>query len=378
MASEEQLFEALKESLEKSGQLGRMKGEIRAEIFNALHRGGVKPQMPKATLAVNELIREYLDWSGYHYSSAVLVAESGLPDQPIGRPALMEDLGVIDTEETKQFNDLDIQSGYDFNESSEQLYDRKYKNVLYQSSTKPQISSGMPQIESSTADENNVGRGKGDDVLKVLTDNVSMDEFMANVASQTGDGGCTFKDVLCDELSIFNAFVKNVFDNQHEDISHLLDQEEISLRERYEQWTRMIKNRSNRVKNFLKEILPNCSWEDYKRKYGSQIRMQTWGSSDCGPEGDFNAWRQESFLKLLFLEDEAKKLQFVPGKSETELVAREESRSLGAPTSSLLEGLQPVGSAHSEASDENSGSFVVPRPLPRCGAYFYMEIFPRQ
>ncbi|KAK7868466.1 hypothetical protein R5R35_011212 [Gryllus longicercus] len=90
MASEEQLFEALKESLEKSGQLGRMKGEIRAEIFNALHRGGVKPQMPKATLAVNELIREYLDW------------KSGLPDQPIGRPALMEDLGVIDTEETKQ------------------------------------------------------------------------------------------------------------------------------------------------------------------------------------------------------------------------------------------------------------------------------------
>lgn len=33
-----------------------------------------KPEIPSETLIINELIREFLTWNGYHYTTSVLVA----------------------------------------------------------------------------------------------------------------------------------------------------------------------------------------------------------------------------------------------------------------------------------------------------------------
>ena len=48
---------------------------MRAEVFNALNdESEDKPQLSNENLIINELIREYLDFNQYKYTSSVLVA----------------------------------------------------------------------------------------------------------------------------------------------------------------------------------------------------------------------------------------------------------------------------------------------------------------
>lgn len=77
--AEATLLQAIKESLQKNGTLGRFKGEIRAAVMNVLNKNasgdcGDAPQIPEETKLINELIREYLVWNGYLYSEQVLAA----------------------------------------------------------------------------------------------------------------------------------------------------------------------------------------------------------------------------------------------------------------------------------------------------------------
>jgi len=62
--------------LHKSGKLNKMKAELRAEIMKVLEptSNSIKPEIPSETLLINELIREYFTWNGYHYTTSVLVA----------------------------------------------------------------------------------------------------------------------------------------------------------------------------------------------------------------------------------------------------------------------------------------------------------------
>lgn len=63
--------------MHRSGKLGKIKAELRAEIMKLLEptsHSNTKPEIPSEVLVINELIREFLTWNGYHYTTSVFVA----------------------------------------------------------------------------------------------------------------------------------------------------------------------------------------------------------------------------------------------------------------------------------------------------------------
>lgn len=95
MASTHELKDVIKETLENRGSLGQIKARIRAEVFSALDdQSEVKPPLSNENMIINELIREYLDFNKYKYSSSVLVAESGQPKSPLDRDFLTKELNI--------------------------------------------------------------------------------------------------------------------------------------------------------------------------------------------------------------------------------------------------------------------------------------------
>lgn len=72
-------FIAVRTSLENDGELSQIKAEMRTKVMKLLegsNKSGIskQPKSPREVLIVNELIREYLDWMGYKYTSTVLVS----------------------------------------------------------------------------------------------------------------------------------------------------------------------------------------------------------------------------------------------------------------------------------------------------------------
>ena len=67
---------AVRENLHRSGKLDKIKAELRAEIMTVLEptcNPNTKPKIPSETLVINELIREFLAWHGYHYTTSVFI-----------------------------------------------------------------------------------------------------------------------------------------------------------------------------------------------------------------------------------------------------------------------------------------------------------------
>lgn len=63
--------------MNKGGKLNKIKAELKAEIMKVLEpksNSVTKPEIPSETLVINELIREFLTWNGYHYTTSVFVA----------------------------------------------------------------------------------------------------------------------------------------------------------------------------------------------------------------------------------------------------------------------------------------------------------------
>lgn len=59
--------------------LGEVKARIRAEVFNAMDDPNEqRPQLSHENLLINELIREYLEFNRYKYTSSVLTAGDSL------------------------------------------------------------------------------------------------------------------------------------------------------------------------------------------------------------------------------------------------------------------------------------------------------------
>eukprot|EP01135_Chromosphaera_perkinsii_P002708 Nk52_evm76s226 gene=Nk52_evmTU76s226 len=99
----EELKDALQEALESRGSLDKLKARIRAEIFCALdEHSDPKPKLSNENLVMNELIREYLEYNKYNYAASVLMAESGQPQQKLGREFIGEELNL--TEDPKNKN----------------------------------------------------------------------------------------------------------------------------------------------------------------------------------------------------------------------------------------------------------------------------------
>lgn len=103
MATEKDLINAVTESLKADGELGRIKAKVRTEVIKLLDNSnkGNKMKLPKPSqdiVFINELIREYLDWMGYKYSSTVFISECNLSKQPIERSLLVQSLGTMESE----------------------------------------------------------------------------------------------------------------------------------------------------------------------------------------------------------------------------------------------------------------------------------------
>ncbi|NWI26965.1 FOPNL protein, partial [Sula dactylatra] len=92
----------LRDTLEKRGALGQIKARIRAEVFNALDdQSEPRPPLSHENLLINELIREYLEYNKYKYTSSVLTAESGQPEVPLDRQFLAKELNVVEDASAK-------------------------------------------------------------------------------------------------------------------------------------------------------------------------------------------------------------------------------------------------------------------------------------
>eukprot|EP00928_Gymnodinium_smaydae_P014292 TRINITY_DN15211_c0_g1_i1.p1 TRINITY_DN15211_c0_g1~~TRINITY_DN15211_c0_g1_i1.p1 ORF type:complete len:234 (+),score=68.89 TRINITY_DN15211_c0_g1_i1:139-840(+) len=81
-ATLDELKQALVETLDQRGVLGQVKAKVRAEIFAALDDEHVsRPELPRENALINELIREYLEFNGYHHTLSVLLPEAGHPEE---------------------------------------------------------------------------------------------------------------------------------------------------------------------------------------------------------------------------------------------------------------------------------------------------------
>uniref|UniRef100_A0A1B6DMT8 FGFR1 oncogene partner (FOP) N-terminal dimerisation domain-containing protein n=1 Tax=Clastoptera arizonana TaxID=38151 RepID=A0A1B6DMT8_9HEMI len=105
MASEEDLFNAVKETLEKEGKLNKIRTEVRNEVMKILKLGRKQAETPKALTIINEVIREYLIWAGYDYSSTIFSSESSLNNVPLTREEMITELNL---EEDSTSKDLPI------------------------------------------------------------------------------------------------------------------------------------------------------------------------------------------------------------------------------------------------------------------------------
>ncbi|KAG7487020.1 lisH domain-containing protein FOPNL [Solea senegalensis] len=102
MATTSELKCVLRDTLESRGVLGQLKARIRAEVFSALDdQREPRPPLSHENLIINELIREYLDFNKYKYTSSVLTAESGQPEAPLDRQFLANELKVIEDASSK-------------------------------------------------------------------------------------------------------------------------------------------------------------------------------------------------------------------------------------------------------------------------------------
>jgi len=92
----------LKTRLDDAGFLGKLKAQIRAEIFKVLESDGPLPDTTKnqptptgETLLVHELLRDTLEWFGYSNTLSVFLQESGHNADKLERKVMASELGML-------------------------------------------------------------------------------------------------------------------------------------------------------------------------------------------------------------------------------------------------------------------------------------------
>mmetsp|Transcript_32966 Transcript_32966/g.93379 ORF Transcript_32966/g.93379 Transcript_32966/m.93379 type:complete len:135 (-) Transcript_32966:83-487(-) len=105
MATVGDLKDALKETLERSGALEKLRAQVRAEVFKSLEaKEGIEPvPLSDENLIINELIREYLTYNMYQQSESVFIPETGQPEKPaFDRTFLAQHLNLREDFNTRQ------------------------------------------------------------------------------------------------------------------------------------------------------------------------------------------------------------------------------------------------------------------------------------
>ena len=102
MNSIEELKSSLKETLIKEGILNKIKAEMRKGIYDIIDRdNNPKPNLTKENYIINLLIKEYLDYNNYTFSSNVFESETGQLKNDFNRNALTKELNIIEGENNK-------------------------------------------------------------------------------------------------------------------------------------------------------------------------------------------------------------------------------------------------------------------------------------
>jgi len=96
---------ALRQRLESSGSLARLRAALIADVSDALDSEEPPPAaaVPDENLVINELLREYLAFNHYSSTLSTLVAESGARGaSPLERTELAQLVGVVEDRHTRQ------------------------------------------------------------------------------------------------------------------------------------------------------------------------------------------------------------------------------------------------------------------------------------
>ena len=102
MNSIEELKSSLKETLIKEGILNKIKAEMRKGIYDIIDRdNNPKPNLTKENYIINLLIKEYLDYNNYTFSSNVFESETGKLKNDFNRNELTKELNIIEGENNK-------------------------------------------------------------------------------------------------------------------------------------------------------------------------------------------------------------------------------------------------------------------------------------
>ena len=103
MTSVDDLKNVLRETLEQRGVLNQIKAKMRQEIFEAIDNDdNPKPEISKENLLINELIKDYLNYNNYSYSSSVFQSETGQPKNIYDRKNIAEQLNIIEIDTNNQ------------------------------------------------------------------------------------------------------------------------------------------------------------------------------------------------------------------------------------------------------------------------------------
>ena len=102
MNSIEELKSSLKETLIKEGILNKIKAEMRKGIYDIIDRdNNPKPNLTKENYIINLLIKEYLDYNNYSFSSNVFESETGQLKNDFNINELTKELNIIEGENNK-------------------------------------------------------------------------------------------------------------------------------------------------------------------------------------------------------------------------------------------------------------------------------------
>jgi lisH domain-containing protein FOPNL len=98
-----EMKDVLKEQLEKDGSLNEVRAKLRSHLFNTLNNNQKSKQnLSNQDLIMGELIREYLTFRNLNYANSVMIPEAGLPERPLDRGIIANQLNVEESSETRQ------------------------------------------------------------------------------------------------------------------------------------------------------------------------------------------------------------------------------------------------------------------------------------
>nr|CAD7399293.1 unnamed protein product [Timema cristinae] len=148
-----------------------------------------------------------------------------------------------------------------------------------------------------------------------LGDTITLTQMIATVSPHTYDKGEVLKKIMHEEMLHFRQLLNEVYSSKSKDIEHEMARDQIKLRERYEEWRKVMLTRLAQAKRELKKAAPSFDWKEYSsdKNYIHNLFHKGDGTSTTSPEvenqNSARAWRQKYFHKLQCLKQHIKRLR---------------------------------------------------------------------